>query len=438
MLKMGCAKLDVTPDFPVYLRGYGSRNSRTVKVENPIEAGVIALEQDGKKVLIITADIIGIYVTFCRRIAAAVKAEFGIDYPDIYIAGSHTHFAPGFEAFTVTNPGGELDLGAYPADERYFEFWLGKVKNGIRYALADLEEVSLESAVIPVSSIAFNRRTVRKADGKVTTNYIYPKNPDDYHFSPIDQDLHVWRFMKANRPKALLARYSCHPVTGGAAMDAISGDYPGMFKQAVQEHLGCPGFFLLGTAGDVVPMRRNGASRRDLGEVLASTIRLNELVFRKTDDFKLAAANFTVPGKLSRTAGYDRKQKEARWQAEVERAKREMLPVDEALIAESYRYDIADRYPSDDVAIPVQMLRLGHQVLVGLPFEVLSAIGLELRAACPEALVTTITGGYEGYLPLAADFPKGGYETDQGSNFAPATGNDILNACIEAVKKFRS
>ena len=56
MLKMGCAKIDVTPDFPVFLRGYGARKQKTTLVEEPIEVGVIALEQDGKKVLMITAD----------------------------------------------------------------------------------------------------------------------------------------------------------------------------------------------------------------------------------------------------------------------------------------------------------------------------------------------------------------------------------------------
>ena len=33
MFKMGCAKCDVTPEFPVYLRGYATRNKLTDKVD---------------------------------------------------------------------------------------------------------------------------------------------------------------------------------------------------------------------------------------------------------------------------------------------------------------------------------------------------------------------------------------------------------------------
>ena len=57
MLKMGCAKVDTTPDFPVYLRGYGFRNRQTDAIADRLETGVIALEQEGKTILLITADL---------------------------------------------------------------------------------------------------------------------------------------------------------------------------------------------------------------------------------------------------------------------------------------------------------------------------------------------------------------------------------------------
>ena len=435
MLKMGCAKIDVTPDFPVFLRGYGARKQKTTLVEEPIEIGVIALEQDGKKVLMITADNIGIHVEECREITERIRKEFGIGYPDVMISGSHTHFAPGFSAFAVSFPEGELAQGVYPADTQYFEFWYGKLRIAVRAALDDMEPVTLDYVVIPVSGIAFNRRTVKKSDGLVKTNYLLPPNLDDFDFSPIDEKFYVWRFRKANRPKAILGRYSCHPVTGGAEYYGISADYPGYFKRCVQDEFGCPGFFLLGTAGDVVPMRRNGQSRRDLGEVLARTIRLNELNFRKADDFVLETGNFTVPGTLVRIA--DHATMEQDFQAALADAKKYPHEYRPEFGAAAGRYLIARRFASKEFDIPIQLLRLGRHVIVGLPFEVLTAIGLELRAACPEAVIASITGGYESYLPLASDFPKGGYETDNGANFAPETGNRVLEGCIAAVKKFQ-
>jgi len=80
-------------------------------------------------------------------------------------------------------------------------------------------------------------------------------------------------------------------------------------------------------------------------------------------------------------------------------------------------------------------VRLGDKVLVGVPFEVVSAIGLALKKACPNAVMTTLTGGNEMYLPTAADFQNGGYETEWGANFAPETGDNIAAAAIALAQK---
>ena len=56
MLKMGCTKVDITPKFTVFQGGYGDRNCFANCVEEPIEAGVMALQQGRKKQLLLTID----------------------------------------------------------------------------------------------------------------------------------------------------------------------------------------------------------------------------------------------------------------------------------------------------------------------------------------------------------------------------------------------
>ena len=146
MFKMGCAKADVTPAFPTYLRGYASRNRLTDEVEEPIEVGVIALEQGDVKSLILTVDGLGIKLPDLQEIYNAIAAETGIDYPNIMVSSSHTHFAPNFNGYTIYTTGGELKLGDYPADRQYFDFWLSKVIPAVKHAIADLEEVKLLQA----------------------------------------------------------------------------------------------------------------------------------------------------------------------------------------------------------------------------------------------------------------------------------------------------
>ena len=444
MLKMGCSKADTTPDFPVYLRGYGFRNRKTAVVADRLETGVIALEQDGKTVLLITADMEGIHIDRCREISERIKVEFGIGFPDLFISSSHTHFSPGFSAYAVTVPGGELPLEMYPPDEDYFEFWYAHTREAVRQALEDMEVVTIESAAIPVPGIAFNRRTIRKSDGMVETNYTLPKNPDNYIFSPIDQEFTVWRFRNGDRLKAIIGRYGCHPVAGTDKFYEISSDYPGAFQRAVQREYNCPGFFLLGTAGDVVPMNRSVQTRRDMGEILSRMIHLNDLQFRPEPDLPVIASSFTVRGTLKRMAETD--DLEGYWQQALNEARRSSVagkaPGEDTsylnLREAEYRYLIAKRFQSKEFDIPIQLLQLGKKVLVCLPFEILTDLGQKLREACPEALIVSLTGGYEDYLPLAADFEKGGYETESEANFLPDTGDRILAECIRRIRNFSS
>ena len=434
MLKMGCAKADITPGFPVYLRGYASRNRLTCEVEEAIEAGIIALEQNNKKTLIITLDNLGVEVAYCQKIYAKIAEEVNINYPDIIIACSHTHFAPGVNGFTVYFPNGELELGNYGEDTRYYEFFMSKLIPAVKHAVADLEEVELLQADIPVSSIAFNRRTVRKSDGGVTTNYIYPKDPENYDFSDIDTVMHVWKFMRGNMPKAVLARYGCHPVTGGYNSYGISADYPGYFKEYVQEKLHCPGFFMLGTAGDVVPMQRNNESRKDIGQVMASSIRLAERSFRNTTDFELKTSAATLKV-ISRNQDKTAEELTQKWQNELVKA-RENKQYSQDLYLAGLAYEVYREFNGHTADLPIQLMQLGDRTIAALPFEVLTIIGKKIREVFPNTAVVSCAGGYECYLPYSTDFPKGGYEAYNGTVWQENTGDNVVSATIESLKRF--
>ena len=101
MLKMVCAKADITPEQPVFLHGYAYRNRLSSEVEDPVEVGVIALEQDGATCLLLTADSLGIEFPDVVKICRCIAAETGIGFPNIMISCSHTHFAPNFNNFTI-------------------------------------------------------------------------------------------------------------------------------------------------------------------------------------------------------------------------------------------------------------------------------------------------------------------------------------------------
>lgn len=437
MLKMGCAKVDITPSFEVYLHGYAGRNQLTSSVEEPIEAGVIALEQDRVKTLIITVDTSGIKTGDCDRICREIETAVGIRASDILICSSHTHFSPAFQSYSVYVPGGKLTPGDYPADEKYFTFFLSKLIPAVKFALADLEEVRLLQADIPLTGIAFNRRTIRKSDGGVTTNYLYPEDPENYEFQPIDPTLHVWKFMRGTHPKGVLARYGSHPVTGGYDFYGISPDYPGYFRQAVQEKMGCPGFFMLGTAGDVVPVQRNFDTRKDLGEVMASVIRLAARQFRETTGFTLKSTMIPFPVSSPSLQGKGESEIRNEWESLLA-SDDSSAEKSKAIYMAGFRNAVYHQFNGSEAVLAIRLMQLGDRTIAALPFEVLTKIGVRIRERFPDTAVVSCSGGYEGYLPLQEDFPKGGYETDMGTVWAQDTGDRVISTVISALEAFQN
>ena len=432
MLRIGCSSKSLLPDFAVCLHGYGSRNYRTDKVEDPVELGCLALDNGRNTVLLFCIDIIGISYDVCELLYRELTAATGIAYPDIYICGSHTHFAPSAERIGVIVPGGEMSLGVYPRDEKFLAILREQVLAAAREALAGRRPVQAEYTEISLPGIAFNRRTVKKSDGQVETNYLYPSDPESFHFNRWDDLFSVWRFSDAEGVAAILGRFGCHPVTGGRlGSDHISGEYPYYFRRSVQELFGCPAFFMLGAAGDVVPMQRQGESRRDIGEIMGRSIRMNERCFRPEPEFSLETLKLAVPVTMKNLLNrqhFLQEYEEFRLQAQQQSV------MDEEFNHATNIMLGMSCYPTDTLTMPLQFLRLGSHTLVGLPFECLSLLGEKLKAACPNIILTSITGGYEGYLPLQEQFSLGGYEVS-GNHFMQNTGDRYLAAAIGKLKE---
>jgi hypothetical protein len=433
-MKLGTAKRFTLPGKDSFLRGYGFRKELSCGVEEPIELGVMAIsENDSNNIhLLITADIAGIDIAECALIYDHLDREYNIPPDRIWISSSHTHFAPGFEAYFIPHRDGTLAYGDHPADTAYRTLWHNKLLDAVGCALNSMEECLIEHLEVEVPGIMFNRRTIKKSDGLVEQNYIYPDDPENYIFPKCDTTLTAWRFMTPRGPKALLAAVGCHPVTGGLDAYCISGDYPWYFKAKVEELFGCPGFFMLGAAGDSVPRLRGPASqefaqkinsRKNLGDILALTLQQNMRLFKQDKKQSVAMKVVEFPVELPAELDYENAEKN------YQEAEKLRSPDLEHCIAARF---IAQTYPGRHFTMPLRFLRLGDKVLTGMPFEVLSIISLKLKEANPEAVLISVTGGYNGYLPLAEDFARQGYECSFGfTHFAPGTGDTALKTAIE-------
>ncbi len=257
------------------------------------------------------------------------------------------------------------------------------------------------------------------------TNYLYPVDDSPFELSPVDSELTVLRIVAGGAPRAAIANFGCHPVTGGrdgpgSGYD-ISADYPWYLRETVGRAWGCPVLFTLGTAGDAVPIQRAGLSREQIGATLGNSLVLGERVLAAAHG---AEGEAVVASRV------------ARMEAATIMRTREPPAGNEDPAAAALRAFRSRLYPDDRFTVEVAIHRIGDTVLVAFPFEVLSEVALTLKRSHPGVVVVSVANGYQGYLPHAHEYARGGYEaTPESTHFEPGTMDRLLDRVREELDR---
>jgi hypothetical protein len=91
----GTARIKITPETPVALAGYASRIKPFTSIAGDLWAKALVLEDEtGKRVAILTTDLIGVYADIAPAIYEGIAERTGIQISDILITWSHTHSGP--------------------------------------------------------------------------------------------------------------------------------------------------------------------------------------------------------------------------------------------------------------------------------------------------------------------------------------------------------
>lgn len=448
MLKFGCATRDITPDRPVWMGGYANRDGPSTGVSEPILAGCIAVQAgDGQAdgcepALIVTLDLVGVHDAAARALAGRIAERTGVPAERIMLACSHTHYAPAAGLQRIYRPDVGWN-GINDADAAYVDEMTTKVVEACAEAVSRLAPGTVEVLRTRVPQVHYNRR-IRQPDGSVATTFRYPDGTDPApELSPTDDRLTALRFRAAGSGDvgAVLVHFGCHTVTGDRHGDStsllVSSDFVHYLRGALGDEYGCPVFFAQAAAGDVVPMRRLGESRRWIGETLAHAVLLGDRAFRPVaaervdvtwDELRARVRHDLTGDPAARLhSAADRLRAESSGQEGAAR--------DEYLEALHLAY-AARRWPERAFAVRIQQVRIGDLPLVALPFEVLAELGLRVADRFPDALVISYANGYEGYLPFRHDLAAGGYEAQTGSaHFEPGTAERILDAVLRGLER---
>ncbi|MEO5602726.1 MAG: hypothetical protein ABIR06_17530, partial [Cyclobacteriaceae bacterium] len=225
-LKAGAAMRIITPDPLLPVSGGIGTPKKTLEKKGDLFARVIVLENENRRVAIVSVDNLGWSSALGDRSRVLIK-----DIPDenILIGSTHTHSAPDAYGFPD-------ETGKSYADLNYLDWCVRQIAEAVNEATQNLQSASLKIAV-------------GEAQGKIAYNYYAPElyDPRVGVMQAIAED---------GRDKGknifTLINFAVHPEVIGSARGILSPDLCGPLYDRIHSKGGGMAIFMNGAQGGMV------------------------------------------------------------------------------------------------------------------------------------------------------------------------------------------
>ena len=457
--RAGVGRVDITPPLTAPHASWGAQvHVLPDGVEAPLWATALVVADGTTTAAWVDLDLVIVSRAESGAIRQAVAEAVGIPPEAVRVSVTHNHAGPPPSAWNWTAEGAEALAGYYHMLPAY-------AAGAARLALANLRPATA-AAGTGASRVAVNRRETAPT-GRMVTGV----NPD----GPIDPEVFVLRIDgAAGGPLAAVVGYTMHPTTLGPGNRMVSPDWPGHLKRTVEAITGATCLFAQGATGDI------GPGPDGFTDDLAVPRRLGQLVGCEAARVFLGLASPAVRHRHDRI--WESGAPLGKWTAEPIAAPTPTVAVRSETVAlpliaqpplEEARQRVADaeRRLNDlktaaapaaeveaatfvtkranmalsraeayggkaEVPVELHLLRIGPAVLAGTEGEPFAAIGKSVKADSPwpATWFGGYTGGWAGYVPMAEDYPLGGYEVDT-SPFAPEAAARLIAGAVAALRR---
>lgn len=408
--RFGISRWDITPDLDVSNKNWGASERWFARgIHRPLTGTALAIQDGSLPPLLLLSLDLGFWRTRADSdtLRLALCQALSLPEQNLIVHLTHTHSGPLLDS----SPTSEANPKATAA---YLDKLQAACIAGARSSLEDLRE----------SSLLFHTGSCCLATHRDLPD---PDNSDrflvGYHpqIAPDDTLVVARIFDDANRTRASLVNYACHPTILAWQNDLVSPDFPGSMRQVVESGTGAPCLFLQGASGELAPAEQytgNLEAAERQGRVLGhAAMSLLEM---------LASGNGDMVFKGAKESGAPL----AMWEADAGNLPKNLSAVATAIdlplvpdlpsladiqkrMAEAANGFIYERLirqfrirqsvgDGDSSTERVWLWNMGGGALVAVPFEAYSSFQRELRALVPHCLVLNISNGSLGYLPPQA------------------------------------
>ena len=433
----GVGRVDITPPLTAPIAGWGAQlHVLPDGVEQELVATVLVVSDGEETAAFVELELVVISREESAAIQRAVASELGIRSESVRASISHNHNGPPPSAWDWANQGIDALKAYYPAIPHRCAGAAREAKLSMRPAHIGWGRGACFTAV--------NRRET--APGGRTVTGVNPAGA-------IDPDLLVVRIDDdEGDPIASIVGYTMHPTFLGPTNTLLSPDWPGHMRRVFEQATGAVCLFAQGATGDIGPGPKGFTDRIDHvravgGQVGASAAAVwfgidvppvhyeHERIWESGASLgKWKAVPDEEPEPIVRT-----------FSTTIDLPLRPQRPVEEARAA---LHEIqgtltrlkADGAPAEEIEaatfatkranmtltrstwcdgkrtapIALHLFRIGPVVFAGCEGEPFSETGkaIKARSPFPATWFGGYTGGWAGYVPTRAEFPRGGYEVD--------------------------
>ena len=424
--KVGIGRVDITPEGPIWLTGYGNRNKPSEGVEQRLFAKALVIEDvTGTRTVLVTADVIGFPAELTEAVATRLNEKIGLARERFMLVASHTHTGP-----VIHNSlGGMFDLKGRDLEtvEAYAKRLADQLVALVASASQRLEPAKLQFAH-GSATFAMNRRVFRP------NGVQFGVNPD----GAVDHDVPVLRITGGDgRLVAIVFGYACHCTTLGGDYYRICGDWAGYAQEYLElAHPGATAMYVTGCGADSNPEPRTGIHfARQNGLHMAGAVTATITNPMTPIGGPIRAAFATVPLPFSDPPPREEFEKKLGDRNPfVQRHARRFLDMIDR------NEPLAKSYPC-----PVQAWRFGNDLtLVALGGEVVVdyVIRLKRELGAEKLWVAGYANDVFAYVPSVRILHEGGYEAEfnliyygQPTRFAPAVEETLIKAVHDTVRR---
>lgn len=369
----------ISPDVGTLIAGYGTNDVSIAKFDDLMMTAV-AFDDGENRVLLVSFDLLGLDPAIIKRIRLDAAKTLDIPEANVMLSCTHTHGGPSTRTFGLLKDDAKLD-------ERY----LAKMLPAVSRAIGRLKDKSVWREVKVGYHSVFvdenrNRRFVT-ADNHAS---FIPHRRALHRLcdSVADKELGTIALLDpiSLDPLYVIGNYAAHPLAShapGRAGLRITADFPGFYRRYLADELGAEGMFVQGAAGDIVSKddELGIAAARQVGERLAMESIASVIdIQRNTTRFLMD--NPKVCGDL-RTF--------------------------KTLLRSPWRRDLG----KEREELELQFIAVGDVAFVGVPGELVSELGLEIKWHSPfrRTFVAYCSTAYFGYIAPANFVAAGGLES---------------------------